>query len=43
MLIRNPIQNLSFRIPGGFAQYMKIPRRHDSVGFDPAYTRSSYG
>jgi len=25
MLIRNPIQNLSFRIPGGFAQYMKIP------------------
>lgn len=25
MLIRDPIQNLSFRIPGGFAQYMKIP------------------
>jgi L-iditol 2-dehydrogenase len=25
MLIRNPIQNLSFRIPGGFAQYMRIP------------------
>jgi L-iditol 2-dehydrogenase len=25
MLIRNPIQNLSYRIPGGFAQYMKIP------------------
>ncbi len=25
MLICNPIQNLSFRIPGGFAQYMKIP------------------
>ena len=25
MLIRNPIQNVSFRIPGGFAQYMKLP------------------
>jgi len=25
MLMRDPIQNLSFRIPGGFAQYMKIP------------------
>ena len=25
MLIRDPIQNLSFVIPGGFAQYMKIP------------------
>ncbi|NQU10552.1 alcohol dehydrogenase catalytic domain-containing protein [bacterium] len=25
MLMRDPIQNLSFRIPAGFAQYMKIP------------------
>ncbi|MDD5707231.1 MAG: alcohol dehydrogenase catalytic domain-containing protein [Kiritimatiellae bacterium] len=25
MLIRNPIENLSFQIPGGFAQYMKVP------------------
>jgi len=25
MLMRDPIQNLSFLIPGGFAQYMKIP------------------
>jgi len=25
MLMRDPIQNLSFHIPGAFAQYMKIP------------------
>ena len=25
MLVRDPIQNLSFQIPGGFAQYMKVP------------------
>lgn len=25
MLIRNPIQNLSFQIPGAYAQYMKVP------------------
>jgi len=25
MLIRNPIQNLSFQIPAGYAQYMKVP------------------
>jgi len=25
MLIRDPIQNLSFQIPAGYAQYMKVP------------------
>ena len=32
MLMRDPIENLTFRIPGGYSQYMKVPSQMIQAG-----------